>query len=113
MAKSAENSRGFRINLYVGVSEKPLVDIIIGVPKGKARVKRIKDLIVLGENAELLIQHGRRMEQQESQHVPKSMLPATTQEQGSLEPKVENQQPMSNPLLDALELDWPDKPYGA
>lgn len=77
--------------------------------KGKARARRIKELIRLGGTAEILIKHGRQTEQQTGQDLAQATRPGSTPDAPTTDVDVTSSPLTSHSLLDALNLDWSDR----
>lgn len=76
-----------------------ILDLISGAGKGKARARRIKELIRLGGTAEILIRHGRQ-----TGHTTGHVLRQTATKDKDVD---ETSSPLiSHSLLEALNLEW-------
>lgn len=95
----------------MSTTETDILGLISGVGKGKARARRIKELIRLGGTAEILIEHGRQTKHQTGQDLPQTATHASAPNEPTKDKDVDaSSSPLiSHALLEALNLDWGER----
>lgn len=108
MERRSKTNGCIRVNIYVSAAESDILDLISGVGKGKARARRIKDLIRLGGTAEILIRHGRQTGHPTGHVLQQTATNVSAANQPNKDNDVdETSSPLiSHSLLEALNLEW-------